>query len=192
MVIGILQDKNIQKGHETLDVCLTPQAASVLIKDNHSILIEGIAGDGYLKNYLNIGAYIINTKQELLDRAGLIIKKTLPQINDLNYINGEDKIIFTQMTFTLNKKEEKLFLQKIIEKGVTLINYLELTDKKKAGLMSKTEFSHYVLPFLLELSKHGLKALLDDEILRLGLVVMAGKVYNPKLAAILKVHCYEF
>jgi hypothetical protein len=28
--------------------------------------------------------------------------------------------------------------------------------------------------------------------LRLGLVVMAGKVYNPKLAAILKVHCYEF
>ena len=93
MIISILQSK------KSNDICLTPESVSVLAQNHHTILIEGEAADASLKSYLSVGAYIINTKEELLDRGDLIVKKNWPTLQEITYLNGEEKIFFTKLTY---------------------------------------------------------------------------------------------
>lgn len=183
MIISILQSKNKK------DLCLTPEAVSVLVQHHHTALIEGEASWQNLKGYLNVGAYIINSKEELLDRGDLIIKKTEPKIKEIDYLNGENKIFVTK----INPHDQNLF-NKILEHKISIISYRHLKGlrKKLVNINVKVEFSNYILPFLLALADKGLKALVDDEILRQALLIMHGKVYNNKLAALYKMPCYEF
>ncbi len=183
MIISILQSKN-KKG-----ICLTSEAVSILVQNHHTVLAEGEANRQNLKNYLNVGAYIINAKEELLDRGDLIIKKTEPKIKEIDYLNGENKIFVTK----IKPRDQNLF-NKILEHKISIISYRHLKGfrKKHIDINVKVEFSNYILPFLLSLADKGLKALVDDEILRQALLIMHGKVYNNKLAALYGMPCYEF
>lgn len=183
MIISILQSKN------KTDICLTSEAVSVLVQNHHTVLVEGEASRQNLKNYLNVGAYIINAKEELLDRGDLILKKTEPKIKEIDYLNGENKIFVTKI-----KPYRQNLFNKILEHKISIINYSDLKGfrKKHIDINIKVEFSNYILPFLLSLADKGLKALVDDEKLRQALLIMHGKVYNNKLAALYKMPCYEF
>lgn len=183
MIIAILNDKNSSK------VCLTPESISVLAENNHTVLVEGEARNKLLAPYLNVGAYLIDTKEELLDRGDLLVKKTEPDMEEIEYLNGEEKIFFTSLNFSHQKLIEKALLRKI-----ALISYSLLPKIRKGADMDRDRvaFSNYTLPFLLELSNRGIHVLVDDEALRDALVIMKGKVYNSNLAHKYNYQCYEF
>ena len=182
MIISIFQDQNG-------GIPLTSQAVSVLVRNNHTVLIEGNPVNRLAKEYLTVGGYVINTREELLDRGGLLIKKSSPLGADIDYLNGEDKIFFTK----LDMKDKKM-IDKILAHRISLITYMELPAFRTYAVKvaSKFEFSNYVLPFLLELAGMGLKALVDDEELREALLMMHGKVYNNALSKQYDFPCYEF
>lgn len=183
MIISVLQDEHKK------DVCLTSEAISVLVQNNHTVLIEGEADSVAARAFMSVGAYIINTKEELLDRGDLIIKRAWPTDSEVDYLNGEAKIFFTKLKF-----DNQALIKKILAHNISLINYLELRGfkKKKFDPDSRIEFSNYILPFLLELASKGLKSLVEDEVLRAALTIMHGKVYSSELADKSDLPCYEF
>lgn len=183
MIISILRDK------KDFHICLTPQAVSVLVQNRHTVLIEGKAEDKIVATYLNVGAYIIDTKEELLDRGGVLVKKNEPENAEVEYLNGEEKIFFTTIDFARRNLIEKVLTHKI-----AIIHY-PLLEEIKSGVVKVTDrvaFSNYTLPFLLGLANNRLEALVDDETLREALIMMNGKVYNDELAKRYNYQCYEF
>jgi alanine dehydrogenase len=183
MIISILQSK------KSNDFSLTPESVSVLVQNKHTVLVQGNPRSLVARPYLNVGAYVINTKEELLDRADLILKKSCPRIQEIDYFNGHDKIFFTKINF-----KNRALIEKILSRRISIINYLDLKAfrKQRVDLENMVEFSNYILPFLLSLASRGLKALVDDEALRAALLIMHGKVYNNKLAALYNLSCYEY
>jgi len=183
MIISILKSKNQKKP------CLNVEIVSILIQNHHTVLIQGNPKNKKLKPYLNVGAYIINTKEELLDRSNLIIKKNPLKDQEIDYLNGEEKIIFSCLEFN-----DKNLIKKILEHKITFINYLDLAEIKKNKINPDKirEFSSYVLPFLLELANKQIASLVDDEALRQALILMNNKIYNHQLAEKYSWPCYEF
>ena len=161
----------------------------MLVQNNHTVLVEGEAHNSLLAAYLNVGAYLINTKEELLDRGDLLVKKTEPDMEEIEYLNGEEKIFFTILDFSNQKLIEKMLSRKIV-----LISYSLLPKTKRGADMDRDRvvFSNHTLPFLLGLSNRGIHVLVDDEALREALVIMKGKVYNSNLANKYNYQCYEF
>jgi alanine dehydrogenase len=182
MIISILEDTKTS-------VSLTAQSVSVLVQNNHTVLIEGDPALRQLKEYLSVGAYVLNSREQLLDRGGLLIKKAPPEIADVDYLNGEDKIFFTRVD-----GKDRRFVDTILSHRISLIDYAGLPAFKKRSIrvQSRLAFSNSVLPFLVELAGAGLRALVDEEELRGALMVMHGKVYNTALAKRHGVPCYEF
>ena len=183
MIISLLSQ---EKNH---DIALSGEAVAVLVKNKHTVLVEGESVSAKLSSYLTVGAYIINAKEALLDRGDLIIKKSSLAIQEIDSLNAQDKIFFT----TVPIKDKKL-IDKIIRSKISIIDYKELSKIKKKSIKSedKAVFSNYVLPFILGLASSGIKALVEDEELREALLIMDGKVYNTRLALLYKYPCYEF
>jgi len=169
---------------------MTSQSISVLVQNRHTVLIEGDATKPELRPYLNIGAYIINTKEELLDRGDLIVKTSCPDLAEIDNLSGKDKILFTEISL---KKNETL-IRKIIDQKISLFDYSQIKGltKRFGPRTSRVEFSNFILPFLLELADKGLKALVEDEVLRNALMIMHGKVFNNELASLFHLPCHEF
>ena len=181
--------KKIFKTKKSAPLGVTPEFVSVLSQNHHTVLIEGRAEDELARVYLNVGGYIINTREELLDRGDLIVKLGVPELDDIEYAYGETKLFFAKVSGIERKIIEKMLSQKI-----SFMSYEDLPGfvNKTVSDGSPVEFSNYTLPFLLKLAAKGTKALVDDEALRETLVLMLGKVYHPRLAARLGYPCYEF
>ena len=89
MIISILAQ---EKNH---DIALSGEAVAVLVKNKHTVLVEGESVSAKLSSYLTVGAYIINAKEALLYRGDLIIKKSSLAIQEIDSLNAQDKIFFT-------------------------------------------------------------------------------------------------
>jgi len=183
MIISILQGKRNE-------LYITPEAVSVLVQQRHSVLVEGNSSDKKCLPYLNVGAYIINTKQELLDRGILIIKADSPTLEEIAYVSGEEKIFFTAIPQDSHEAVKAI----LKNPHIIIINYNELRriKNKEIDPRDKTEFSNYALPFLISLADKGIKSLVNDEVLRQALCIMHGKVYNETLAKFYNLPCEEF
>lgn len=183
MIISILQDQKKKS------IGVTPEFVAVLVQNNHTVLVEGHNKDSPMQGYLNVGAYVINTKEELLDRGCLIVKTSCPEVTEVDYFNGEEKIFFTCI-----EKDDNHLIKKFLEHKISLINYLDLEgfQNKSVHKNSRVEFSNYILPFVLSLGNIGLKALVDNEVLRAALILMQGKVYNGVVAKLHGYQCHEF
>lgn len=183
MIISIIQDG------KSGNIPLTPEAVSILVQNHYTVLIDGDASDRKLANYLNVGAYLINSKEELLDRGDLLIKKVHPVAFEIDYVNAESKIFFTKIDI-----QQKELIKQILVHKISIIDYSHLPGikKKRVDVNNQVAFSNYTLPFLLRLCSMGLNALVDDEQLREALLVMHGKIYDHALAARYKYTCYEF
>ena len=80
MIIGI--PKEIM--HEEARVAATPESVAKYVADGHTVLVEKNAGIGALHTneaYAAAGAEVIESAQEIYDRAELILKVKEPQFN---------------------------------------------------------------------------------------------------------------
>ena len=102
MIVGI--PKEIKKNENR--VSLTPFGAEELIKSGNQVLIEKSAGvaSGFLdKNYIDSGASIVSTAEEIYSRSDMIVKVKEPIGDELSLIK-KDQIVFTFFHFAASQK----------------------------------------------------------------------------------------
>ncbi|MFA9373192.1 MAG: alanine dehydrogenase [Poseidonibacter sp.] len=119
-------------------VALTPDDVEVLVKNSHEIFVEHNAGyeTGFSdKEYEKAGALIVFDKQELFDKAEMIIKVKEPLTQEYEFFH-EGQILFTYLHIAANK-ELALFL---LNKKISAIAYETITDEK-GGLPCLTPMS---------------------------------------------------
>ena len=122
MLIGI--PKEI-KNHE-YRVGLTPASVRELTGRGHKVMVEkgaGLAiglGD---QDYLEAGASIARTPQEIFDKAGMIVKVKEPQASECKMLRA-GQILFTYLHLAPDPEQT----QGLIKSGVAAIAYETVTD----------------------------------------------------------------
>jgi alanine dehydrogenase len=122
MLIGV--PKEI-KNHE-YRIGLTPASVRELCMQGHSILIESDGGNaiGFDNDaYISAGATIVNTPEEIFDRAEMIIKVKEPQPNECRML-GKGQTLFTYLHLAPDPLQTELLLAS----GATCIAYETVTD----------------------------------------------------------------
>ena len=88
-------------------VSITPQSAAELIKAGYKVKIESNAGESsffFDKDYQDVNAEIINSKDKLFDGADIILKVTPPSIEEIKLMSkGTLCVSFFQPTIDLEK-----------------------------------------------------------------------------------------
>lgn len=80
MIIGIM--KEIMSGERRTSA--TPSTVKMMVNDGHKVLVEKDAGEGSFyhdKDYVDAGAVIIESAQDVYDQAQVILKVKEPQFN---------------------------------------------------------------------------------------------------------------
>ena len=123
MLIGI--PKEI-KNHE-YRVGMTPNSVRELTAHGHQVIVETQAGDGIgLDNagYQAAGADIVDTAEEVFQRAEMIIKVKEPQPNECKMLR-EDQLLFTYLHLAPDPMQTKL----LVESGCVAIAYETVTGR---------------------------------------------------------------
>ncbi len=108
-------------------VAIAPAGVDALVKAGHTIFIETDAGAGCHftdQDYVNVGATIVYSAEEVFQRAELIAKVT-PLTDEVANLIQENQIIFSFLHLSVGKKN---ILDKLIEKKAVAISY-ELIEK---------------------------------------------------------------
>ncbi|MBK8945910.1 MAG: alanine dehydrogenase [Ignavibacteriae bacterium] len=108
-------------------VAIAPAGVDALVKAGHSIFIETQAGIGSHftdQDYVNVGAAIVYSPEEVFQRAELIAKVT-PLTDEVANLIQENQIIFSFLHLSVGKKN---IMEKLIEKKAVAISY-ELIEK---------------------------------------------------------------
>jgi alanine dehydrogenase len=124
MTIKIGVPKEI-KDHE-YRVGLVPSCIQELKTFGHEIFVETQAGAGINisdDDYRNAGATIVNTAQEVFDKATLIVKVKEPQPQETAMLKSHH-VLFTYLHLAPNKP----LTQQLLESGCTAIAYETVTD----------------------------------------------------------------
>lgn len=112
MIIGI--PKEIKNWENR--VSLTPAGAKTLINSGHSVLVQADAGigSGFTDDeYINVGAKIILTPEEIYKKADMIIKVKEPQESEYTFLR-EGQLLFTYLHLAVEPKLTKALLKKKI------------------------------------------------------------------------------
>lgn len=110
MIIGI--PKEIKNWENR--VSLTPAGAKTLIDNNHTVLIQANAGmgSGFTdKEYLNVGAEIIETAAEIYKKSDMIIKVKEPQESEYELLK-EGQLLFTYLHLAVEPKLTNALLKR--------------------------------------------------------------------------------
>ena len=102
MIVGVPKEIKLQEHR----IGLTPESVKVLVERNHEVLVENNGGleAGFTnQDYLEAGAKIINTPEEIFKKAELIVKVKEPQMNEVKMIR-EGQIIFTYLHLAAAKE----------------------------------------------------------------------------------------
>ena len=102
MIIGVPKEIKPQEHR----VGLTPESVKILIGKKHEVLVESNGGyeAGFTdEDYLNSGARIIKTPDEIFKKADLIVKVKEPQMKEVKMIR-EDQIIYTYLHLAAAKE----------------------------------------------------------------------------------------
>ena len=121
MIIGV--PKEVKNNENRIG--LTPQSVEQLSKNGHEILVQKDAGKniGYFDDqYLNAGAKIINTAEDLYKSSEMVVKVKEPIPDEYNYLR-EDLTLFTYLHLAGDPENAK----KLIDTGVTGIAYETVT-----------------------------------------------------------------
>ena len=128
MLIGIPKEIKPQENR----VGLTAQSVKSLVKDGHEIIVEKGAGNGsgFLDtDYIDSGAKILNSSDEIFNNAELIIKVKEPQEQEVELLK-KDQILFTYLHLAANKE----LTDGLINSGSTCIAYETVTDENNVSL----------------------------------------------------------
>ena len=121
MIIGV--PKEVKNNENRIG--LTPQSVEQLSKNGHEILVQKDAGKniGYFDDqYLNAGAKIINTAEDLYKSSEMVVKVKEPIPDEYKYLR-EDLTLFTYLHLAGDPENAK----KLIDTGVTGIAYETVT-----------------------------------------------------------------
>jgi len=95
MKVGILKEIKVEENR----VCMTPAGVEVMKQHGHTVLVEKNAGIGSGfddKAYINAGADIIDTPEEIFNRAEMVMHVKEPLPSEYELIR-EGQIIFTYL-----------------------------------------------------------------------------------------------
>lgn len=110
MIIGI--PKEIKNWENR--VSLTPSGAKTLIDYGHTVLVQTNAGDGSGfadEEYINVGAKIIPTIEEVYSKSDMIIKVKEPQESEYELLK-EGQLLFTYLHLAVEPKLTKALLKR--------------------------------------------------------------------------------
>ena len=102
MIIGVPKEIKLQEHR----IGLTPESVKSLTGRNHEVLVENNGGfeAGFTNDdYLNAGAKIIKTPEEIFKKAELIVKVKEPQMKEVEMIR-EGQIIYTYLHLAAAKE----------------------------------------------------------------------------------------
>ena len=102
MIVGVPKEIKLQEHR----IGLTPESVKVLVERNHEVLVENNGGleAGFTnEDYLQAGAKLISTPEEIFKTAELIVKVKEPQLNEVNMIR-EGQIIYTYLHLAAAKE----------------------------------------------------------------------------------------
>jgi len=95
MKVGILKEIKAEENR----VCMTPAGVEVMKQHGHTVLVEKNAGIGSGfddKAYINAGADIVDTPEEIFNRAEMVMHVKEPLPSEYELIR-EDQIVFTYL-----------------------------------------------------------------------------------------------
>ena len=95
MIVGV--PKEIKNNE--FRVGLTPQSIKTLVEDGHEVIVESNAGIGSgfsNEDYINIGAKIFKTPNDIYEKSELIIKVKEPQLSETQLLKP-NQILFTYL-----------------------------------------------------------------------------------------------
>lgn len=149
MIVGV--PKEI-KNHE-YRVGLSPAAVQEFVNCGHEVLVQTSAGAsiGFTDElYVNAGAKIIQTPEEIFAKADMIVKVKEPQPNECKMLR-KGQTLYTYLHLAPDPTQTKL----LVESGATCIAYETVTDSRGtlpllapmsevAGRMSIQAGAHYL------------------------------------------------
>ena len=124
MLVGV--PKEI-KNHE-YRVGLTPSGVSQLIKLGHEVIAEtdcGAAIGFYNQDYLEAGAQIVQSAEEVFSRSELIVKVKEPQPHECKWLS-DGQILFTYLHLAADPVQTDL----LVESGASAIAYETIEDEQ--------------------------------------------------------------
>ncbi|MCM8811836.1 MAG: alanine dehydrogenase [Candidatus Omnitrophica bacterium] len=124
MIVGV--PKEIKK--DEYRVALIPAGAAALAQKGHAVLVESGAGLGSNipdREYVEAGAVIVKSPQEIFKKAGLIVKVKEPQTEEYPLLRP-GQIVFTFFHFAASKQ----LAQNMLKRKVTCIAYETVEDEQ--------------------------------------------------------------
>lgn len=134
MIVGILKEIKVAENR----VCMTPAGVEVMTQNGHTVLVEKKAGVGSGFEdaaYRDHGAEIVETPQEIFERAEMVMHVKEPQPSEYDLIRP-DQIIFTY----LHLAAEETLTQALIQSKAVCIAY-ETIQKADGSLPLLTPMS---------------------------------------------------
>ena len=119
-------------------IAVLPAGAQLLVEDGHTVLIEKDAGIGSgftNEGYLRVGAEIVETAEEVFERADLIVKVKEPQPEEIARLR-KDQIVFTYFHFASSHE----LTVDCLKRGISAVAYETLTNPQ-GGLPLLTPMS---------------------------------------------------
>jgi alanine dehydrogenase len=107
-------------------VGLTPAGVRELTRRGHSVIVQHDAGHSIALDdalYVAAGASIVDTAEEVFERAEMVVKVKEPQPNECRMLR-EGQILFTYLHLAPDPQQTKL----LVESGTTAIAYETVTD----------------------------------------------------------------
>lgn len=95
MIVGVLKEIKSEENR----VCMTPAGAEVMVRNNHTVLVETNAGTGSGftdGEYKAAGAEIVATASDIYSRADMVMHVKEPQPSEFELIR-ENQIVFTYL-----------------------------------------------------------------------------------------------
>ncbi|MCY7295129.1 alanine dehydrogenase [Alteromonas sp. a30] len=126
MLVGV--PKEI-KNHE-YRVGLTPSAVKEFVSHGHQVIVETNAGSAIgfdNEQYINAGAQIIETPEEIFAKAEMIVKVKEPQPNECQMLS-EGQTLYTYLHLAPDPVQTEL----LVASGATCIAYETVTDHKNS------------------------------------------------------------
>ena len=127
MIVGILKEIKAEENR----VSLTPAGVEVIGQNGHTVLVERDAGSksGFEDTaYLEVGAEIVSTPQEIYHRAEMVMHVKEPSQSEYQFIR-EGQIVFTFLHLAASEE----LTQALIESGSISIAY-ETIQKEDGSL----------------------------------------------------------
>jgi alanine dehydrogenase len=150
MLIGV--PKEIKKSE--FRVGMSPNSVHELIAHGHRVIVERGAGEGIECPdvlYVNAGAEIVDSAEEVFKRADMIVKVKEPQPQECAWLR-ENQILFTYLHLAADARQA----EGLINSGCIAIAYETVTDKQ-GGLPLLAPMSEVAGRLSIQVGAHALE-----------------------------------